>query len=103
VSPSAIATAKILAERGLEVSLQAVRQWVQNLDDSSPVNFVVVAIAQHPNDISTRRPKRLRACVSGAADDEGTVPLFAQRWRDKAAAVKQMRRLLKWYGFVPAV
>jgi transposase-like protein len=40
----------------------------------------------------------------GAVDDEGEVlDLLVQRRRDKAAAVKLMRKLLKKQGFAPAV
>lgn len=35
-------------------------------------------------------------------DDEGEVSeMLVQRWRDKAAAMKLMRKLLKKYGFAP--
>ena len=38
----------------------------------------------------------------GAVDDEGEVlDLLVQRRRDKAAAVKMMRKLLKKHGFAP--
>ncbi len=39
-----------------------------------------------------------------AVDHEGEVPdILVQRGRDKAAALKLMRRLLKKLGFTPAV
>ena len=38
-----------------------------------------------------------------AVDDEGELDLLVQRRRDKAAAVKLMRKLLKKQGFAPDV
>jgi putative transposase len=44
----------------------------------------------------------LRAGIWRAVDDEGEVlDLLVQRRRDKAAAVKPMRKLLKKQGFAP--
>jgi transposase-like protein len=45
---------------------------------------------------------RATSSGSGAVDDEGEVlDLLVQRRRDKAAAVKLMRKLLKKQGFAP--
>jgi transposase-like protein len=95
----------LLAERGLDVSYKTVRRWVLKFGP---------AIA--------RRLRQGRAGPTGhchldemavgiggermylwrAVDDEGEVlDVLVQRRRDKAAALKLMRKLLKKQGFAP--
>jgi putative transposase len=80
----------LLAERGLDVSYETVRRWVLKF---GPL---------FARELRSRRPRptsRWRA-----VDDEGEVlDLPVQRRRDKAAAVKLMRKLLKKQGFAPDV
>ena len=97
----------LLAERGLDVSYESIRRWVLKFGP---------AIARH---LRQRRPKptarwhldEMVVRIAGehlylwrAVDDEGEVlDVLAQRRRDKAAAGKLMRKLLKKQGFAPAV
>src|ERR1700738_452569 len=97
----------LLAERGLDVSYESIRRWVLKFGP---------AIARH---LRQRRPKptarwhldEMLVPVAGehlylwrAVDDEGEVlDVLVQRRRDKAAAGKLMRKLLKKQGFAPAV
>jgi transposase-like protein len=97
----------LLAERGLDVSYESIRRRVLKFGP---------AIARH---LRQRRPKPTArwhldemvvriACehlyLWRAVDDEGEVlDVLVQRRRDKAAAGKLMRKLLKKQGFAPAV
>ena len=95
----------LLAERGLEVSYETVRRWVLKFGP---------AIARR---LRQRRPKpsprwhldEMVVRIAGeqmylwrAVDDEGEVlDVLVQRRRDKAAARKLMRKLLRKQGFAP--
>jgi transposase-like protein len=95
----------LLAERGIAVSYETVRRWVNHLGP------MVAA------DLRKRRPKPHRAWhldevylkIAGrmvylwrAVDAEGEVlDVLVQSKRNKQAALKLMRKLLKKYGFVP--
>src|ERR671917_920959 len=95
----------LLAERGLEVSHETVRRWVLKFGP---------AIARR---LRRRRPKpsprwhldemavRIgdeRVYLWRAVDDEGEVlDVLVQRRRNKAAARKLMRKLLRKQGFAP--
>ena len=97
----------LLAERGLEVSYEAVRRWVLKFGP---------AIARR---LRQQRPKpsprwhlnEMEVRIGGervylwrAVDDEGEVlDVLVQRKRDKAAARRLMRKLLRKQGFAPAV
>src|SRR3712207_799513 len=97
----------LLAERGLEVSYETVRRWVLKFGP---------AIARR---LRQRRPKpslrwhldEMAVCIAGkrmylwrAVDDEGEVlDALVQRRRDKAAARRLMRKLLRKQGFAPTV
>ena len=97
----------LLAERGLDVSYETVRRWV--------VKFGL-AFAR---ELRRRRPRPKsrwhldeKAVVIGgrqfwlwrAVDDEGEVlDLLVQRRRDRTAAVKLLRKLLKKQGLAPDV
>jgi len=97
----------LLSERGLDVSYESIRRWVLKF---GPV------IARH---LRQRRPKpigrwhldEMVVRIAGehlylwrAVDDEGEVlDVLVQRRRDKAAAGKLMRKLLKKQGITPAV
>ena len=95
----------LLAERGIAVSYEAIRRWV---------NYFGPKIAM---DLRTRRPKphtvwhldEMYLKIGGrmvylwrAVDAEGEVlDVLVQSRRNKRAALKLMRKLLKKYGFVP--
>src|ERR687883_432542 len=97
----------LLAERGIEVSYETVRRWVlkfrpmfaQRLRRSHPkpsqcwhLDEMVLRIAGEP------------VYLWRAVDHEGEViDVLVQRRRDKKAALKLMRKLLKKQGFAPAV
>ena len=97
----------LLAERGLDVSCETVRRWVLKFGP---------AFAQR---LRHRRPKpggcwhldEMVARIAGetvylwrAVDHEGEVlDILVQHGRDKAAALKLMRKLLTKQGFAPAV
>ena len=95
----------LLAERGLEVSYETVRRWVLKFGP---------AIARN---LRRRRPKpsprwhldEMAVRIGGArlhlwraVDDKGEVlDVLVQRRRDKPAACKLMRKLLRKQGFAP--
>ena len=95
----------LLAERGIMVSYETVRRWV---------NYFGPMIAA---DLRKRRPKpysiwhldEVYLKIAGrmvylwrAVDAEGEVlDVLVQSKRDKHAALKLMRKLLKKYGFIP--
>jgi len=97
----------LLAERGLDVSYETVRRWVLKF---GPL---------FARELRRRRPRptlhwhlhEMAVTIAGrqfwlwrAVDDEGeALDLLVQRLRDRAAAVKLMRRLLKKQGFGPDV
>src|SRR5215831_5442211 len=96
---------ELLAERGLDISYEAVRRWVLKFGP---------AIARR---LRQRRPRpsdrwhldEMVVRVAGerlylwrAVDDEGEVlEMLVQRRRDTRAALRLMRKLLKKQGFVP--
>ena len=95
----------LLAERGIAVSYETVRRWVNHFGP------VIAA------DLRKRRPKpytiwhldEVYLKIAGrmvylwrAVDAEGEVlDVLVQSKRNKHAALKLMRKLLKKYGFVP--
>src|ERR1700677_158333 len=97
----------LLAERGLDVSYETVRRWVLKF---GPL-FARELRRQGPRPTSTWHLDEMAVVIAGrqfwlwrAVDDEGEVlDLLVQRRRDKAAAVKLMRKLLKKQGFAPDV
>ncbi len=95
----------LLAERGIAVSYETIRRWVNHFGP------MIAA------DLRKRRPKPhtiwhldevyleiggRMAYLWRAVDAEGEVlDVLVQSRRDKRAALKLMRKLLKKYGFVP--
>src|SRR5712692_8049758 len=97
----------LLAERGLDVSYETVRRWVLKFGP---------AVAQRlrhcrPRPSGCWHLDEMVARIAGetvylwrAVDHEGEVlDIVVQRGRDKAAALKLMRKLLKKQGFAPTV
>src|SRR5271165_1217588 len=96
---------ELLAERGLDISYETVRRWVFKFG------------ALFARELRRRRPQptarwhldEMAVMIAGrqfwlwrAVDDEGEVlDLLVQRRRNKAAAVKLIRKLIKKQGFVP--
>src|SRR5271155_596559 len=95
----------LLAERGLDVSYETVRRWVLKF---GPM-FARELRRRRPRPTSRWHLDEMAVVIAGrqfwlwrAVDNEGEVlDLLVQRRRDKAAAVKLMRKLLKKYAFVP--
>src|SRR5271167_1914451 len=97
----------LLAERGLDVSYETVRRWVLKF---GPLFAKELRRRRH-RPTSQWHLDEMAVPIGGrrfwlwrAVDDEGEVlDLLVQRRRDKAAAVKLMRKLLKKQGFAPEV
>jgi putative transposase len=97
----------LLAERGLDVSYETVRRWVLKF---GPL-FARELRHRRPRSTARWHLDEMAVMIAGrqfwlwrAVDDEGEVlDLLVQRRRDKAAAVKLMRKLLKKQGFAPDV
>jgi transposase-like protein len=97
----------LLAERGLDVSYETVRRWVLKF---GPL-FARELRHRRPQPTPRWHLDEIAVTIAGrkfwlwrAVDDEGEVlDLLVQRWRDKAAAEKLMRKLLKKQGFAPDV
>ena len=97
----------LLAERGLDISYETVRRWVlkfgavfaRRLRAAPPATKLAWHLDEMVAVIGGRRIYLWRA-----VDDEGEVlDILVQKRRDKAAAVKLMRKLLKKQGFAPSV
>jgi transposase-like protein len=98
-------TSRDFAERGLDISYETVRRWVTKFGP------------QFARELRNRRPRptsrwhldEMVVSIAGrnfwlwrAVDDEGQVlDLLVQRRRNRAAAVKLLRKLLKKQGFAP--
>ena len=97
----------LLAERGLDVSYETVRRWVLKF---GPLFAKELRRRRH-RPTSHWHLDEMAVLIAGrrfwlwrAVDDEGEVlDLLVQRRRDKAVAVKLMRKLLKKHGFAPDV
>ena len=97
----------LLAERGLDVSYKSVRRWVLKF---GPL-FARDLRRRRNRPTSRWHLDEMAVLIGGkqfwlwrAVDDEGEVlDLLVQRRRDKNAAVKLMRKLLKKQGFAPDV
>ena len=96
---------ELLAERGLDVSYETVRRWVLKFG----VLFARELRRRRPHPTSRWHLDEMAVMIAGrqvwlwrAVDDEGEVlDLLVQQRRDKAAAVKLMRKRLKKQGFAP--
>src|SRR6202451_3063927 len=97
----------LLAERGLDVSYETVRRWVWKFGRL----FARELRRRRPRPTSQWHLDEMAVTIAGrqfwlwrAVDDEGEVlDLLVQRRRNKAAAVKLLRKLLKKQGFAPEV
>jgi transposase-like protein len=94
----------LLAERGLDVFYETVRRWVLKFGP-----LFARELRRRPRPTSRWHLDEMAVTIAGrqfwlwrAVDNEGEVlDLLVQRRRDKAAAVKLMRELLKKQGFAP--
>jgi putative transposase len=97
----------LMAERGLTVSNESIRRWVlkfgpliaKNLRESRPKAYCRWHLDEMVVSIAGRQMYMWRA-----VDSEGEVlEILVQPQRDKAAAVRLLRKLLRRQGFVPTV
>ena len=97
----------LLAERGLDVAYETVRRWVLKF---GPL-FAKELRRRGHRPTSKWHLDEMAVLTAGrqfwlwrAVDDQGEVlDLLVQRRRDKTAALKLMRKLLKKHGFAPDV
>ena len=94
---------ELLAQRGLDVSYETIRRWVLKFGP----RFARRLRRRRPRPSSRWHLDEMVVLIGGkrmylwrAVDDEGEVlDVLVQRRRDKAAAEKLMRKLLKKQGF----
>jgi transposase-like protein len=97
----------LLAERGLDLSYETIRRWVRKFGP----HFAKRLQRMRPRPTSQWHLDEMAIAIGGerfrlwrAVDSEGEVlDLLVQGKRDKAAALKLMRKLLKKQGFAPKV
>jgi len=98
---------ELLAERGLDVSYEAIRQWVLKFGPLFACRLRrhrPRAGSQWHLDEMVVRIRGERMYLWRAVDQEGEIlDMLVQRRRDKRAAVTLIRKLLKRQGFMPAV
>jgi putative transposase len=95
----------LLAERGIAVSYETVRRWVNHFGTKIAASLR----KRHPKPYTTWHLDEVYLKIDGrmvylwrAVDAEGEVlDVLVQSKRNKAAALKLMRKLLKRYAFVP--
>ena len=95
----------LLAERGIIVSYESVRRWVNHFGPMIAADLR----KRRPKPCTTWHLDEVYLKIDGrmvylwrAVDAEGEVlDVLVQAKRDKRAALKLMRKLLKKYGFVP--
>jgi transposase-like protein len=95
----------LLAERGITVSYESIRRWTNHF---GPM-FAADLRSRRPKPHTTWHLDEVYLKIDGrmvylwrAVDAEGEIlDVLVQPKRDKHAALKLMRKLLKKYGFVP--
>ncbi|CAO3437717.1 IS6 family transposase [Azospirillum endophyticum] len=96
---------ELLAERGVEVFYETIRRWVLKFGPAIACNLRRLRPKPSPRwhlDEMVVRIGGQLMYLCRAVDDEGQVlEVLIQRRRDKAAARKLMRKLLKKHGFAP--
>jgi transposase-like protein len=98
---------ELLAERGLDVSYETVRRWVLKFGPAFACNLRRL----RPRPTDTWHLDEMVVLIQGrrmylwrAVDSEGEIlDALVQPRRNKAAAMRLMRKLLKKHGFVPSV
>lgn len=96
---------EMLTERGIEVSYETVRRWVLKFGPAIAANIrarrVQPSGTWHLDEVFIRISGK-RTYLWRAVDDEGEVlEVLAQSRRNKHAALKLMRKLLKKQGYIP--
>lgn len=95
----------LLAERGIAVSYETVRRWVNHFGPKIAANLR----KRRPKPHTTWHLDEVYLKIDGrlvylwrAVDSEGEVlEVLVQAKRNKQSALKLMRKLLKRYGFIP--
>ena len=95
----------LLAERGIAVSYETVRRWVNHFGPTIAARLrkrrPKPCITWHLDEVYLKIDGRM-VYLWRAVDAEGEVlDVLVQTKRNKRAALKLMQRLLKKYGFVP--
>jgi putative transposase len=98
---------ELLAERGLDVSYETVRRWVLKFGPAFARNLRRL----RPRPADTWHLHEMLVSIQGrrmylwrAVDSEGEIlDLLVQPRRDKVAALRLLRKLLKKQGYAPAV
>ncbi len=96
---------EMMAERGIDVSYETLRRWVLKFGPAIAANIK----ASRPRPSGTWHLDEVFVRIGGkrtylwrAVDDEGEVlEVLAQSRRNKRAALKLMRKLLKKQGYIP--
>jgi putative transposase len=96
---------ELLAQRGIDVSYESVRRWVLKFGPK----FAASLMRRRPRPNDHWHLDEMVVRISGrhiylwrAVDSEGEVlDMLVQRHRDKSAALKLPRKLLKRRGFAP--
>src|ERR1039457_2367105 len=98
---------ELLAQRGIEVSYETIRMWTIKFGPQIAANLrrrrCAPSARWHLDEMVVKIGGR-RMYLWRAVDDEGEIlDMLVQRGRDKKAALRLMRKLLKKLGFAPAV
>ena len=96
---------EMLAERGIDVSYETIRRWILKFGPAIAANVrtrrVQPSGTWHLDEVFVRIGGK-RTYLWRAVDDEGEVlEVLAQSRRNKRAALKLMRKLLKKQGYSP--
>jgi putative transposase len=95
----------LLAERGITVSYESIRRWINHFGPLIAADLrrrrPKPQTSWHLDEVYLKIDGRM-AYLWRAVDAEGEIlDVLVQSKRDKHAALKLMRKLLKKYGFVP--
>ena len=98
---------ELLAERGLDVTYETIRRWVLKFGSAYARNLRRLrprpADTWHLDEMVIRVQGR-QMYLWRAVDSEGEIlDMLVQSRRDKAAALRLLRKLLKKQGFAPAM
>ena len=96
---------EMLAERGIDVSYETIRRWILQFSPATAANVrsrrVQASGIWHLDEVFVRIGGK-RSYLWRAVDDEGEVlEVLAQSRRNKRAALKLTRKLLKKQGYIP--
>jgi len=92
----------LLAERGLMVSNESIRRWVLKFGPIIAKNLRAIRPKPHSRWHLDEMVFSIAVYMWRAVDSEGEVlEILVQPQRDKAAALRLLRKLLRRQGFVP--